>query len=522
MAVPPSSTVGPEASAEYSGDKLIIFTAIFIPVQIFCVALRYFVRYLIKGQWGLDDIVVLISLLLQLCMAGISIGSVKRAGVGYHTTYLEAQAPEKVTRWGKYLVAISTLYFGGINIPKLAILAFYRRLFSKKRIRLAIHLLAGCLIALTLSTVVTAFVACIPYAANWDPNIPGAVCINKEAFFIWGSIPNILSDIIMLILPMPVVWKLHTSTRLKIGLTITFAVGSLGLITSIVRFTTFFHKNSFVDGTWSAVDLIIWTQIEAGIYLISACLPTYRPLLERIGTGRWTFIPTTPEGNKDQRSDSLKRTNSAIPLTSPSKTHKMGIRGQEFRRPQNNIETTKHILVTTDIYSGETFVKEGGSSGVATKAVAERNECAGRGQIVIGKNEWYGTKGDLATYSGAKGRQKLITYPVACIAGGAQGVKKSGADCDQGTTNPHKWDVIANECDQTSAYHWRDKKCHKIRQGADTRFSCGVAKNRLKIKGKIVNMHADSHGYEDCEGTTGGGGTLGNNASRDSRSGRGD
>ena len=74
MAVPPSSTVGPEVSAEYSGNRLIIFTAIFIPVQIFCVALRYFVRYSIKGPWGLDDILGLTSLLLQLCMAGLSIG----------------------------------------------------------------------------------------------------------------------------------------------------------------------------------------------------------------------------------------------------------------------------------------------------------------------------------------------------------------------------------------------------------------------------------------------------------------
>ena len=59
-----------------------------------------------------------------------------------------------------------------------------------------------------------------------------------------------------------------------------------GLVTSIIRFTTFFQKNSFVDGTWSAVDLIIWTQVETGVYLISACLMTYRPLLERIRKGR--------------------------------------------------------------------------------------------------------------------------------------------------------------------------------------------------------------------------------------------
>lgn len=56
-----------------------------------------------------------------------------------------------------------------------------------------------------------------------------------------------------------------------------------GLITSIIRFTTFFRKNSFEDSTWNAVDLVIWTQIEADVYLISACLMTWKPLLERIG-----------------------------------------------------------------------------------------------------------------------------------------------------------------------------------------------------------------------------------------------
>ena len=61
-------------AAEYSGQKLIIFTAIFIPVQIISVSLRYLARYLIKGPWGFDDIVVFMSLASQMCMACISIG----------------------------------------------------------------------------------------------------------------------------------------------------------------------------------------------------------------------------------------------------------------------------------------------------------------------------------------------------------------------------------------------------------------------------------------------------------------
>ena len=61
-------------SPEYNGTKLLTFTAIFIPTQIIAVALRYLARYLVEGPWGLDDILILTSLTLQICMGGISIG----------------------------------------------------------------------------------------------------------------------------------------------------------------------------------------------------------------------------------------------------------------------------------------------------------------------------------------------------------------------------------------------------------------------------------------------------------------
>ena len=64
-------------------------------------------------------------------------------------------------------------------------------------------------------------------------------------------------------------WPLTQSTR-------------SGLATSILRFTSFFHGSAVEDGTWGSVDLMTWTIIEPDVYLIAACLPTYRPLLVKI------------------------------------------------------------------------------------------------------------------------------------------------------------------------------------------------------------------------------------------------
>ncbi|KAL9595419.1 MAG: hypothetical protein Q9219_006462 [cf. Caloplaca sp. 3 TL-2023] len=51
-----------------------------------------------------------------------------------------------------------------------------------------------------------------------------------------------------------------------------------GLVSSIVRFTIFYGNEAFVDGTWASVNLMTWTLIEPGVYLIAACLPNLRPL----------------------------------------------------------------------------------------------------------------------------------------------------------------------------------------------------------------------------------------------------
>ncbi|KAI4591937.1 hypothetical protein KJ359_012068 [Pestalotiopsis sp. 9143b] len=57
--------------------------------------------------------------------------------------------------------------------------------------------------------------------------------------------------------------------------------GSMGLVASACRFWAFSNTNSFTDATYNAVELIIWTVVEPGIYLVSASMLMFRPLFER-------------------------------------------------------------------------------------------------------------------------------------------------------------------------------------------------------------------------------------------------
>lgn len=79
-------------------------------------------------------------------------------------------------------------------------------------------------IAFIISQVLT----CIPLAYLWDKTIPGGHCINPNHIAYYGtSPPDILTNIAILILPIPDLWKLQMQRWKKFAITLIFILGSL-------------------------------------------------------------------------------------------------------------------------------------------------------------------------------------------------------------------------------------------------------------------------------------------------------
>ncbi|KAI3343634.1 hypothetical protein F4824DRAFT_507434 [Ustulina deusta] len=266
---------GNPSPPEYIGWRLEIFVGIFTALQVIIVYLRFYARSLTASPYGLNDWLVLAALFSQL-----------QGAVGYHTEYLEQTNPAAVTLFLKYLVAVSIWYVATIGISKLSICMLYRRLFPQRSVFVILCITVGILIGTSIAGVFAGFLACRPFWTNWGPpSIQKTHCIDKQPLFVWSTLPNIITDVIMLAIPLPLVWRLQASTSLKIALTFTFLIGSIGLVASILRLMVFYRTNAFVDATYHAVELQIWTLAEPGIYLISACLLVYRPLLEKVHVG---------------------------------------------------------------------------------------------------------------------------------------------------------------------------------------------------------------------------------------------
>ena len=124
------------------------------------------------------------------------------------------------------------LYCFAAMFPRLSILALYLRIFSPNSVstRPLAHYICWALAAIiTLTGVVNAIVIglqCQPIEKAWDPSIQGH-CHNIFLHYAWGTVPNIVTDAIMLVLPMPYVLAMNVGNEVKGGLMGVFVLGGV-------------------------------------------------------------------------------------------------------------------------------------------------------------------------------------------------------------------------------------------------------------------------------------------------------
>ena len=76
--------------------------------------------------------------------------------------------------------------------------------------------------AMLALTVTWAF--CDPIAFNWDKTIPGGHCADLDAGFLVVGIVDAITDFMIFILPMPMIWRLQVPRTKQISLVIVFSI----------------------------------------------------------------------------------------------------------------------------------------------------------------------------------------------------------------------------------------------------------------------------------------------------------
>ncbi|KAF7556381.1 hypothetical protein G7Z17_g1412 [Cylindrodendrum hubeiense] len=220
------------------------------------VVLRLVSRHLKAQKLWWDDWVILFSMGWNLVVVGF-IFAMYSCGMGIHADLVDM---DDIVMMAKWLVVAEILYAFNLGWTKLSLLLMYYRIFRVPYFK-KVAWVVGTFVMAWVVTITFLFVfICIPVEKLWYPDLPGR-CINQVGTWIANASSTILTDFIILLLPLRPIWKLQH---------VVFA--------SAYRTSVLFTYTA-TDPTYTLAPTVGWTAIEMSAGIVSACLPTMLPVL---------------------------------------------------------------------------------------------------------------------------------------------------------------------------------------------------------------------------------------------------
>ncbi|KAI1385880.1 uncharacterized protein F4822DRAFT_445740 [Hypoxylon trugodes] len=199
-----------------------------------------------------------------------------RGSLGYEITEVapaQRLLIRKVTTLG-YLLALSS--------AKYLLDVFY----TVRKFRFTVYFFEAAAVAYLIACTVAWFATCRPFRFNWELGSDVTQhCGNLGLKFLLSAIFNLVLDVCILILPMPMLWTLHMSTRRKFALSFVFGLGIFVCFATawrtyhVVKFST---PEAQMNFTVTVVDDALWSGLEITLGIVDACLPALQPATRRI------------------------------------------------------------------------------------------------------------------------------------------------------------------------------------------------------------------------------------------------
>ncbi|KAF2625391.1 MFS general substrate transporter [Macroventuria anomochaeta] len=281
------------------------------------VILRLMSRFFVVKKTGWDDYTMIAAWMLAFGASfSIIFGTTK--GLGRHQDHIPNDWLEPMQQSA---YAFSVLYNPALMATKTSILIFYlnlsetQKIFRWATISTLVVVNAGGL-ALTILNIVQ----CRPVSAAWASPVPAtAHCTNIVTIYLSSAPLNIITDLAILFLPMPILTSMRLPKKQKIILVITFGFGIFVAIVDVVRIAYLqdaqratlvaaqadhaesgTSQRNTSDFSWYASLSFMWSTVEINLGIMCGCVPAMKPLVRRF-LPSWVIDHTTSRGNSGTR-----------------------------------------------------------------------------------------------------------------------------------------------------------------------------------------------------------------------------
>ncbi|CAI7652756.1 unnamed protein product [Penicillium glandicola] len=365
---------------ESSAQRQVLGVAIsFSVLAAIAVCLRLLAHKLARKEWITSDYFIIAAAIFAVGLQSISITGVLQAGIGYgHVTTIAATyGTEPITKLLKLIIPLQFLWVLSLSCTKISILFLYLRIFPVTWVVRVSWATMGVIIAWTIGTILVGCLICRPFAYNWDQTIPGGSCGDQVTSFTVTGVINLLTDIVVLVTPMPLLYKLQMARYKKVTFIAIFGLGGFTCIISILRISIL-STMDFTDITYSLPRANIFSGLEPCLAVILASVPMMRPLL-----GRAKYTPEVT---------ARRPSNKSLPPSKRSRSTGDG----EFQSLQDNSsevclqpigpEHEVHVAIQNSTETGG--IRRGSEDSLEAREIRDMNRRQNGGLGISVQQEW--------------------------------------------------------------------------------------------------------------------------------------
>lgn len=284
--------MGSSASLSLSAVDAINFTL--LSFTLITTLLRLYGRYFVFRAWGIDDILATIAFPFMIIVIVLDR---ERLKFGYELAEIAKTMPPSlaliaahpvIDQFARYFFVGSFLYLFFLSFVKLSVLAFFHRIVMTRIHKFALYVTGILIIIWSICFCILQSFHVTPFAAIWRPaTYRGPKTIHYSVHTIQATNASFqtLFDVLLLILPIPILSTLKVNIHIKLGLFLLYLLGSFSLVATAMRLSKAipFSRLSGEKQIYYNPTITAWTYVEIYTVLICANLPGVAAMFRKAG-----------------------------------------------------------------------------------------------------------------------------------------------------------------------------------------------------------------------------------------------
>ncbi|KAI0435846.1 hypothetical protein F4803DRAFT_544261 [Xylaria telfairii] len=243
--------------------------------------LRVASRFYIALKLGWDDALVFVASAFSFGQT-VLFALLVFGGLGHHAETVPAPNQFSIP---KVLFSFELFHIISLNLGKLSALFFYLKLFNNKSVA---RITKWCILAVSLGTVglvLWQFLFCHPLYKMWEwDGLEN--CGDRKPLYIAVCVWSIFTDLLVLVVPLPIIWKLKMERTQKLRLSWLFAAGLSVTATSIIRLAYIATIDYHNDFSFHSVPPTFLAFLEPPETILCVSLPMLYSFFARVWPGK--------------------------------------------------------------------------------------------------------------------------------------------------------------------------------------------------------------------------------------------